>query len=561
MNNHPHVFPRERGPIRRVALISPPCIRPTAPPLGPPVLSAFLKKHLPDIQVRCFDLNLDYYYLAMEFIKTGMCKLCLYEWDYEKTVERVETAISFLKEVSPSRSNLDEYHRYSTWFLSFENIFNSFMSEMATRYLAGIRIPDSIEAFFESLLEQLLDYCPDFWGISMLFDNQMPCGLLIAKMMREKTGPRVVLGGARFGVLVEPGRILAKPIQLERNRQKYQVVVRNFVDAIVSGEGEMALLHMLQAKEEGEFFHSPDLIWWQDGRLHRNGPQVIHTLDLLPPPDFSGFRLKRYIAPRIILPFMTARGCPWGKCAFCTHHHTYRRYRQMSIERAVDVLGRLNDTYGVSYFNLFDEMIPPARFRNLARHIIASGLSIRYAAYGKPVRAFDRQTMRIIFESGCRLILWGIESASQRILDLMNKGTRVEDMRNVLHDAAASGISNLLFIMFGFPGETMEEFEQTLAFLEENASVIAALSKGRFRLVDGSPIMNRPSRFGIYAINKVPSDPMAEPDYTYKLNDGLGPSEIKKMYTRYLPRLESLGASPRFGTYREHLLIYASQWG
>lgn len=529
------------SPFSSLTLVIPPFIRPTSPPLGPASLKAFLKKKLPEADIKCLDLNLDYFYLAMECLSDGTFKLKLYDWDHLKTSERVRQAFIFLSSVTPTTENIREYHSQFTIFLSFENIFSAFISEMALRTLAGGPVPPGIPSFFERLSAPLSARPAGLVGISVLFDVQMPMALLLAKKVWESSGARVILGGAKFGVASDHGRLLCEPLVQKVKDRKYSVDAGKFIDGIISGEGELALLHLME----------------KGNRAVYNPPAVIDALDILPPPDFSDFSLDKYLCPERVLPILTARGCPWGKCAFCTHHHSYKRYRQRSINKVVEDIRHLKGHYNVRFFNIFDEMIPPGRFRKMAEEIIESDLDICYSAYGKPVKRFDRNTLEIIRDSGCRLILWGLESASQRVLDLMNKGTRIDDVKEVIKAASEAGIKNLVFVMFGFPGETEEEFLQTLSFLENNRAAVHSLAKGLFRLMEGSVVAENPDGFGIKEIKEEKVAPFRSRLLTYRVSSGLNPEQVKKLFEKNLERIEALGVTPRFGIYREHLLIYA----
>ncbi len=554
---------QNRGPEKAnqsLLLVSPPFMRPTCPPLGPASLKAFLKQEMPQVTIRCIDLNLEYFYLALEWLEKGAIKLKLYQWDEAKTAEMVKRAFDFLGSVPPHTENIGEFHKQSTVFLSFENIFNAFIAEMALRSLVQAPVPSGMQAFLESLCARVVDSHADVVGISVMFDLQMPLALLLAKKVKAHRGSKVILGGAKFGVEPSHGRLFSEPVVQRVKGEEYKELAGDFIDGIISGEGEVALLHILRSKTRSQFEASPNLTFKKDGHIIRNEPAVLEDLDKLPCPDFSDFPLERYMCPERVLPVLTARGCPWGKCVFCTHHHSYKRYRQRSLEMVIEDFKHLMETHNVRLFNIYDEMIPPKRFRKMAARIIKDDLGICYSAYGKPVKAFDRDTLRLIHDSGCGLMLWGVESASQRVLDLMNKGTMVKDVEEVIKTSAEEGIKNLVFIMFGFPGEGEEEFLKTLFFLQKNSSSIHALSKGLFRLMEGSEIACHPESFGITKVRRLEVQPFKSRLLVFDTKGPLTPEKAETLFKKNLRHIESIGLSPRFGTYREHLLVLAS-WG
>ncbi len=107
----------------------------------------------------------------------------------------------------------------------------------------------------------------------------------------------------------------------------------------------------------------PNLIYLQNSQVVTNPPAVIMDLTSIPPPEFSSFTLDQYFSPHRILPLQLSRGCPWGRCSFCTHHHSYLCYRQLPIENCIEMILTTQEKYTCHYFNFLDEMILPGRFQ------------------------------------------------------------------------------------------------------------------------------------------------------------------------------------------------------
>jgi len=533
-------------------------MRPTSPPLGPAVLLSYLKRNSPDIGVRAFDLNLLYYDRVLDDLSKGSFKIRLYDWDEETTAQKIGQAVNFLKHGTQEKFDLKLYHHFVTIFLSFEGIFNAFMSEMAKRHLIGLSVPDRVKICFENLVNPVLDYGPDMVGLSVLFNSQTIFALLMASLIKEKKDIKVVLGGAKLGVMRYPERLFKEPWVFSTKDNTRQLEFGQYVDFLIPGEGEKALLNLCMVQDEKDLVEVPNLVYMQDQEVRTNPPHVIHDLDQIPGPDFSDFDLDRYIGPEVVLPFLSSRGCPWGRCTFCTHHHSYLLYRELGIEECLKQIRYMKEHYGVSFLNFYDEMIPPDRFRDLAQAIINEGVEISYAAYAKPIKEFDFDLLKLIHRSGGRVIMWGVESASQRVLNLMRKGTRIKETEKVLQYAERAGLMNLIFIMFGFPTETEAEFNETLNFLNKNKDYIHALSKGKFVLSEGSLIQKKPDKFAITEIREAVESKVYNRVFDYQVSKGLGPGEVSALYEKNIKLLESIGLSPRFGAYREHLLAYAA---
>jgi radical SAM superfamily enzyme YgiQ (UPF0313 family) len=505
-----------------------------------------------------------YYDMVIDGLTKRIFKIRLYNWNEEDTAQKVKEAVNFLKYSRQKKFDLKSYHHFATIFFSFESIFNSFMSEMASRHLVGLSVPHRVEIFFENLVNLVLHYGPDMIGISVLFNSQTVFAMLIASLIREKKDMKhikIVFGGARFGIMRSP-EILFKETWVFSTKEKFRhVEFGQYVDYLIPGEGEKALLNLCMAKDEKDLSEVPNLVYIKDKKVRVNKPYVIHDLDHLPVPDFSDFCLDKYISPATVLPFLSSRGCPWRRCTFCTHHRSYSFYRELEIKECLKQIMYLKKRYGVAFFNFYDEMIPPSRFRDLAKALINEGIEIYYAAYAKPVKEFDSDLLRQIYQSGGRLVMWGVESASQRVLNLMRKGTNIKDIEKVIRKATRAGLVNLIFIMFGFPTETEIEFAKTLHFLEKNKDYIHTLSKGKFVLSEGSFIYRKPEKFAITEIREAKGSRVYNRIFDYEVSKGLGPKDISVLYEKNIKSLESIGFTPRFGVYRDHLLVYSASKG
>lgn len=540
----------------KLALLSPPHTPPTCPPLGPALLSAYLQGNLQDTEVSVFDLNLDYYLQGLDAIRERNIGIRIYKWNEETTAQHLDRAVSFFRNWNPAYSDLKEYHHWATIFLSFENIFNAFMAEMALKLLNGQTVPQRMEIFFENLLQPVLAAQPDLIGFSILYQHQIVFAALLAKLIKKQSKAKIVVGGAAISVMSTPEKLFTIPIVTDKTNAS-NIFLKNLFDYLLPGEGERGLSSLCQAKNSADLADVPNLIYFSSNTLQIN-PAAILELEALPHPDFSHFKLDKYLTPEPVLPLMTSRGCPWGRCTFCTHHHSYLKYRKRKTSDCVEEVRLLQKEYGCNVFYFYDEMIPASRFKQLAEQIIEQGLAIHYGAYAKPLQEFSPDLCRIMQQSGCRVLQWGVESASQRVLNLMKKGTKIHEIENVLGNSTRAGIYNLVFILFGFPTETTEELQQTLNFLEYNRENIHVLSSGTFVLTEGSQIHRLPENFAITRIWERNDSSILYPVLDYTVSQGMTPQEIQEHFSDNRTFLNTISLSSRFGAYREHLLLYAA---
>ena len=541
----------------RVALVIPPYIRPTSPPLGPAVLSAFLTAKDPDIHVHCFDLNLSFYLNIIEAIDQETFSIRLYDWSEKKSKTRLLEAVTLVSNTDWPHGSLALYHSAASILLSFENIFNAFMTEMIHRLCLDQEVPGRIKLFFQQLIQPVIDYAPDLFGVSVQFSHQIDFAALLLKLIKEQSEKPTVMGGAWSGVVPHPEQLLTSPMILDVQGQQHSFPMADYLDYLLPGEGELGLFELCQmVRGQRETDQVANLIYLRERQLFINRPSVIMDLTDIPAPDFSTFNLQQYFSPHTILPLQLSRGCPWQRCTFCTHHHSYLCYRQLPISHCIDIIQTLKQKYQCHSFNFLDEMILPQRFERLAEAVLEADFDIFYSAYAKPSAQFSESLLATLKRSGCRVLMWGLESANQRVLDLMDKGTRVEDVEQVIQRAGHVGIMNLIFVLFGFPTETEEELLHTIQFLKKNQQSIHALSMGTFVLTEGSRIHKRPEDFSI--ILKQQQTDLAHRVLTFDTLEGMSPATVARLFKQHLKQLQQIGLSHRLASYRDHLLLWAS---
>jgi hypothetical protein len=284
---------------------------------------------------------------------------------------------------------------------------------------------------------------------------------------------------------------------LVRQTPENQVRILGPFDSAVLYEGEAALLELAESLERGE----------KPARII-NG--LTHTrLDRLPPPDFEGLPLETYFSPELVLPYDPTRGCYWGKCAFC-HYGLCRqgtaRYRQRRVADMVTHLKQLASQWGCRNFYFSQDAFLPGTARKLATALKAASLKIHWSSDMRPEPELTPDLCRDLKAGGALSIALGIESASPRLLKLINKGITVKKMQAALENLASAGIAVEAMCFNAFPTETPGEAKATLGFIRTLKQQIALFICGRFGLWHGSDVALHPERYGIQRIWQMAGD-------------------------------------------------------
>jgi len=252
--------------------------------------------------------------------------------------------------------------------------------------------------------------------------------------------------------------------------------------------------------------------------------------------DFSIYNKKKYFTKDIIYPLRTAHSCPYKLCTFCTHHLD-TKYETFDLEFIKDIIIKnkmqkicfIDDCFTVSRLKKLSEMIKP--------------LNIKFWLQLRPTRDMIK-ILPLLYESGLKSVAWGIESGSQRILDLMRKGTKVEDIKEVLKTSHELGIKNQVYVMFGLPGESELEFFETIKFLEDNSEYIDLVSTSVFGLQKNSQIYKHPDKYGIKKISYEKRTFLSE-KIIYLPKKGLTHEQVIKLKKNNSYRIESINKIPK----------------
>jgi len=290
----------------------------------------------------------------------------------------------------------------------------------------------------------------DIFGISMATHNRFYALRTIDIIKSMHKDARIVLGGIHATLF-------------------YNEILENAkVDAVFLGEGDFSF---------AEYAVNPDLektripgIAFKDtcGEIVHTEIKWIDNLDTIPKPAFHLIDFRKYKNRLNEMDFhiITARGCPF-KCNFCSLPVIYNgRYRVHSISRILEELELLQSIKENGRVMLHDDLftIDTERTRQLCNGIIRKNIKLKWVIRSR-VDAVELKTLKLMKESGCEEIFYGVESGSPQILRNMNKGIEIEEIRRAFRLTRESGIKAISNIMLGYPGEDKHTLNETRRLL------------------------------------------------------------------------------------------------
>ncbi|HRW06272.1 MAG TPA: radical SAM protein [Caldilineaceae bacterium] len=402
-----------------------------------------------------------------------------------------------------------------------------------------------LDYFRRGVIADIAREQPDVVGISIPSMPQMLAGMTLAHLIKEAGLPcHVTVGGPHISMLREPLTKVAALFTL--------------IDSAVIMDGEEALLQLVKAVSHGHSLATvPNLIYRDGDAIRVNERHTPEKIKNLPLPDFDGLPLGRYLAPQQALPLLTARGCYFGKCAFCnTGYGIDDTFSQLQAEQVVEQMMTLYEKYGVRHIFFSDEAITPRNLKNIAPLLTELGAPIQWGGCTRFEKIIDRSVLDKIYAAGCRMILFGLESASQPVMDKMVKGTQLGHMSRILQESTAAGIWNHTFFFFGFPGETLEDAQQTVNFLYQHKPFIHSAAIGSFLMERDSPAHRYPASFGVNIIFEDPDKDLAI-YFDYDVNAGMKPRMAELVESRFLESLPDR-PYPQYYVSDVYRFLYAS---
>jgi ribosomal peptide maturation radical SAM protein 1 len=288
-----------------------------------------------------------------------------------------------------------------------------------------------------------------------------------------------------------------------------------FVDLAFSGEADESFPAVLEARRQGSGAHGIHGVS-VNGRagLAALAPAArVADLDQVPVPDFDPFFEQLRASPAVagVAPTLlmeTARGCWWGErshCTFCGLNGATMAFRSKTPERVLSETRFLRERYGVAIINMVDDILDMRYFRSVLPMLAEADLRIEF--FWEVKANLSHSNVRQLRDAGVRSIQPGIESLSGHVLKLMRKGTTAFHNIELMKWCAEYGVKPYWNFLYGFPGETAADYEESITLIEAIWHLEPPTGHGPIRLDRFSPYHTDPAAFGM--VNVRPMSPFS----------------------------------------------------
>ncbi len=357
-----------------------------------------------------------------------------------------------------------------------------------------LRMRDLAPSFLAQCVDEVLSAAPRVVGFTTMFSQNISSIALAMMLKARDPSIKIVFGGPNCEGAMGVG------------------LLRAFVDidVVVSGEAEQVLPGLARDLIEGRPIEK------RPGLCFREGDEIVVvpmggsgpvSMDDLPTPNYDEFfeRLKTCsfrdaIALDMSLPLEGSRGCWWGEkhhCTFCGLNGDAMAFRKKTVGRLVNEIVEIATKHRILNFQAVDNIMAMSYFRDVLPTVRDLGLDLQI--FYEIKSNLTREQVRLLSDAGVRTVQPGIESFSNAILQLMDKGVTALQNIRLLKWCAEDDVAVMWNVLYGFPGEPVEEYDrmadmmQSLTHLPPPSAVQVAID--RF-----SPYYDRPDDYGLEVI-------------------------------------------------------------
>lgn len=372
-------------------------------------------------------------------------------------------------------------------------------TEQFRQYLDSFK--DKNNPIWAEVKNTIRNFNPDIVGIS-IWTTFVASAFHIAKICKEiKPSCAVIMGGPHATIKAE--EILKLSL---------------YTDYVIRGDGEITASQLVQHIKDDKINLSAiaGLSYKEDGAIkHNPSRENTRDFDKFPFPDRTLLMNENKYTSEDMGLIMTSRGCPYG-CTYCSTDT--RRVSNRSIDHVLKEIRLVKERYGTTQFSFKDDSftVNKARVEELCDKLIKEKINISWECITR-VDLVTEYLLKKMKQAGCNCIRIGIESGSERILEAMNKGIILDQVRNASKLFKKVGIHWTGYFMIGVPGETVEDVHKTLDFMYEVKPDFASLEV--YEPFPGTPMFTEGIKRGLVKEEMTLDEFFSTfPNHYYKIN-------------------------------------------
>jgi hypothetical protein len=451
--------------------IAPPPFSPTAPPAGAAYLLGYLKAQ------GCHDFD---------FLDLRLGVPDSYSPTYSYTGAFAEAFVHDIPDLPLVLQLIRSFEDGESLMPPHTALFERYCLErgISAPYLHGYL--GSLNRYFAHVFEQIPKI--SFIGFSVWTTNYLSTLIAAAHLKRRRNPPFIIAGGP----------------QVSSSEASAELGLRSgLFDMVAVGEGEQTLLDVYHAfSRDGRVGEGiPGTLCRTSSGTFSRSQRPLMRLASLPTPSFAEMHVSAYQsdATHRTVPLQFSRGCT-DKCEFCSEWKFWERFRPDTAEHTVEQIERVKRDYGATFIIFMDSLLNgiPERLVEFCELLLSRSVNIRWASF---MRAqMDAETAALLARAGCHDVFVGVESFSDKTLELMRKRRTSADNIQAVEAFLGAGIDVTAGFIPGFPGDSRDRFVASALVLRD----IQERYRGRFEIHNeafvvqpGAPIFSKLGDMGL----------------------------------------------------------------
>ncbi len=329
------------------------------------------------------------------------------------------------------------------------------------------------------LLSEIKNYNPDYLGFTVLCTNSFITMKAISLVRQMFPKIKIICGGP---AITQKGAI--------------SLVTNGVIDAGFFGDAEESIVEYLNNDDDTKEIKG---VVYKGANGLKIGSKYYSNLNTDTIPNFDDLNLDDYKSNHRVLPMFFSKGCI-ARCNFCGESRDIDKYRARTAEKVVREMKTQQEKYDVHQFSNVDTLVNgnPKLLENICKLIIENGVDAIWGGQCRFDRGLTEERIELMYKAGCRYLIFGFESASQHVLNLMDKDVKMEEVYRIIPLLHKYGIRVMISIIVGYPGEEEEHFQETLDFLDEYHPFIYDVSFSQaLMIVPGTVLAQNYHKFDI----------------------------------------------------------------
>ncbi|MGD1837458.1 MAG: RiPP maturation radical SAM C-methyltransferase [Nitrososphaeraceae archaeon] len=357
-----------------------------------------------------------------------------------------------------------------------------------------------VPSFLERCLENIMEFKPKLIGFSNSY-YQTCASVSLAKKIKEESNIPIIFGGANCEGIMGFTMLQCFP----------------YIDYICSGDADISFIEFVDSLlNKKKISHINGILSRKSSILEIHLTKPVMEMNNLPFPNFKDYfdSINDDIVNlnQIKIGFETSRGCWWGEnnhCTFCGLNGFTMKYRSKSSDRVFKEIKYIVDKYEINSFHFTDNILDTTYFKKLFPKIMKEKMDLNM--FYETKSNLSKRQLHLMKRSGVNAIQPGLESLSDSILKIMNKGTTTLHNIFLLKMCQEIDLNVYWNILTGFPYESISDYQKMLEIIPLISHLQPPQYVGQFQLSRYSPYFYEPKKYGIYNIRPLKMYPLIYP--------------------------------------------------